>query len=108
MLEPTMFGGHKEKPSSWPLTERTSPPVDNTQPPPDQNPSCDPKEVVQLGNGAITNYSPPETGHRAKGELPTWLKANMLAASITVYIMFAVGPVLCAFGLMMRDDLEGE
>lgn len=92
----------KEKPQTWPLSDAMPAYVDQSPPftRPQQNPN-----MIRLDNGAFTN-APPET--RDMNEPPTWVLRNLSVANITVYVMFAMGPVLCAFGLLMRDDLRDE
>lgn len=103
-----MIDDTKDKSQSWPLTETTATPIDHTQPHPDQNPGHTPRGLIQLSNGALTNC-PVENGRFTKGNIPpTWVVRNLFAADITVFVMFAIGPVLCAFGLLMRDDLNDE
>lgn len=93
----------KEKPQSWAMTAY----LDPTQPPAlrDES-SATVGEATRLDNGAYTNAPAPLINRYNKHDhLPVW---NLRVATITVFVMFAVGPVLCAFGLLMRDDLSNE
>ena len=93
---------------SLPLSQVPPAYFDHTQQPhPDHN-AGGLVQVTRLDNGTFTNAPAQDDRTARLHNPPPWLLANLLVAKITVFVMFAVGPVLCAFGIVMRDDLTDE
>lgn len=93
---------------SYPLSQISPAYIDHTQQPRSDYNADGLVQVTRLGNDVLTNAPAQDEQSARLHSLPTWLLANLLVAKITVFVMFAVGPVLCAFGIVMRDELTDE